>query len=100
MKKLIRIASYLFVIALTVVAVKAISETDPLRVVSVMPECHMVIISEFGDPRLYQVRVCSDEDLARVYGEQKLREQAWINDHDCDDATDEAPELKRNKWRR
>ena len=95
MKHLLSIASYLFVIAMTVIFVKAIKE--PLHVVSIMPQCHMVIISEFGDPRLYQTRVCSDEDLARVYGEQLLRERAWMGDHDCDQDDADTPDVKRMK---
>jgi hypothetical protein len=46
--------------------------------------CTAVIISEFGDPKLYRDKVCSDSDLARIYGEQRLREMNWIDQHDCD----------------
>ena len=59
--------------------------------------CTEVIISEFGDPKLYRDKVCSDSDLARIYGEQRLREMQWVDEHDCD-SEDTNVAIHRVRW--
>lgn len=101
MSRLLSIGSYAFAIILWTVMLKAMWGPKDAPPHGVMPTCYQVIVSEFGDPRLYQTRVCSDEDLARIYGQQALREQAWVTEHECDSQDADEPDVERMKaWRR
>ena len=100
MTRLLLIGSYIFVIALWTILLKAMWGPMDVPAHGILPTCRMVIISEFGDPRLYKTQVCSDEDLARIYGEQALREQAWVKSHQCDTQDADEPDVERMKaWR-
>ena len=97
MKRLLILASYLLVFALGFAAGRSLLTPQAVDQALHVSGCTVVIVSEFGDPKLYRDKVCSDSDLARIYGEQKLREMKWIDEHDCDsEGTDVA--IHRVKW--
>ena len=84
MKRLLILAFYVLVFALGFAAVRFLHKPPADDQALHVSGCTAVIISEFGDPKLYRDKVCSDSDLARIYGEQKLREMKWVDEHDCD----------------
>lgn len=101
MKRLLTISSYAFVAALGAVFALAIHHGgNPDALVQASPACTPVIISEFGGQKLYRDQVCSNEDLARIYGETRLREQEWTSSHDCDVDTGDAPDMMKMRWKR
>lgn len=103
-RKLLIVASYLFVAALVAVAVMAMrgpNDFKSLGNASLFGHgvCTQVIVSDFGEHKLHLDKVCSDADLARIYGETELREKEWTDSHDCDSDDTDADDVKTIRWK-
>jgi len=103
MNRLLLISSYLLAIALGAgagIALYSHHASKPSGVPYGNGVCAPVIVSAFGDTDLHLDQVCSDEDLARIYGETRLLEKRWTEDHDCDNGDEDSPEVWHMRFRR